>query len=333
MVNKTRKKVKKIIEIKNKNCATVPKNQKINIHKEMESWSTEEVISANHDIDENGFSINAQDDLFTFFEKFAKVKAEYCNSTNEFRVDKKAWFLDAQKAFYNYAARISDFLVNNDQPMQVEGAAKEKVSAQLVQKEKKTKGLTYEECRRIVQPVLNLEKGILTNQTMREISEAITRAQANAKEANYVFTSDMEQTIIAMVHEKFDTVTKSIWEYQIKSLVPSFINLDTFLHNRAEMVQGELRNRPPVAYEHVDAEPRRRQIWCAYCKLSTHTIFKCDRFDTLIIKAKIEFLQRDGRCFNCLSQHGRNPCPSGPCRTCDEPHNSVLCKRNPKNMV
>lgn len=297
----------------------------------MEDWSIEEVINAERDIDENGFSINAQDDLFTLFEKFSKVNAEYCNSTNEFRADNKIWFLDAQKAFYRYAARISSFLVTNKEPMQIQenqGAQPNPpVETRMVGTE--TEWLHYAECLRILQPIMDLDCGKLTTTTMKEISNAVKKARSNANEAKYEL-GDLELVIIALVHNKFDVVTKSIWEYQTMSID---------LRNRSGMVPAELHNQSPgpssstgAVLEHVDYEPRRRQLWCTYCKLATHTIFKCDHFDTLTIRAKTEFLQREGRCLNCLTPQGRNPCPSGPCRTCDHPHNSMLCPRNPKNL-
>lgn len=299
----------------------------------MEDWSTDEVISAERDIDENGYSINAQDDLFTLFEKFSKVNAEYCNSTNEFRVDNKMWFLDAQKAFYSYAARISRFLVNQEATIETETeqGASANPSTEEPMVETDAEWLSYAQCRRILQPVMNLERGKLTTTTMKEISNAVKKAQANAKEIKYDL-GDFEQVIIALVHEKFDTVTKSIWEFQTMSKNPTFAALQDFLRNRSDQVSVELRNQPQSVPEYNEPEQRRRQIWCAYCKVGSHTIFKCDHFDTLTLRAKTDFLQREGRCLNCLTPHGRNPCPSGPCRTCDQPHNSLLCRRNPKNM-
>lgn len=296
----------------------------------MEDWSTTEVFDAERDINENGFSINAQNDLFTLFEKFSKVNAEYCNSTNEFRVDNKMWFLDAQKAFYSYAARISEFLVKDEATLetQEEQGAMANPSKELAPD---AEWWSYAECRRILQPIINLEHGKLTTNTMKEISNAVKKVQANANEAKY-HLGNLELVIIALVHEKFDTVTKSIWEYQTMTIDPTFTVLQDFLRNRSEMVPAELRNQLPSANEQNEPEQRRRQIWCAYCKVGSHTIFKCDHFDTLTIRAKTEFLQREGRCLNCLTAHGRNPCPSGHCRTCNEPHNSMLCRRNPKNM-
>lgn len=197
----------------------------------MEDWSTAEVFDAERDIDENGVSINAQNDLFTLFEKFSKVNAEYCNSTNEFRVDNKKWFLDAQKAFYSYAARISSFLVKDEAPMQTQ---EDQGAMANPQKEEETDAewLSYAECRRILEPIMNLEREKLTTNTMKEISNAVKKVQANANEAKY-HLGDLELVIIALVHEKFDTVTKSICEYQTMSTDPTFTVLQEFLRNRS----------------------------------------------------------------------------------------------------
>lgn len=300
----------------------------------MEDWSTDEIISANQDINENGFSINAQDDLFVFFEKFSKINAEFQNSTTEFRASNKLWFLDAQKAFYSYAARISRFLVQSEEQMQTESSTQTIEDAQPVSQKAATtepEWLSYAQCRHILQPILQLERGKLTTSTMKEISNAIKKVQENAKRAKFDL-SGLELPIIALVHDKFDSVTKSIWEFQTLTSDPTFSVLEDFLRNRSKLVSAEIRNQSPGGFEQMEPEPRRRQIWCVYCKLATHTIFKCEHFDTLTIRAKTDFLQREGRCLNCLTQHGRNPCPSGHCRTCNEPHNSMLCRRNPKNL-
>lgn len=299
----------------------------------MEMWSTDEIVAAMRDIDQNGMSINAQADLFEFQKKFNEMVAEYRSST-EHEADKKECFIKAQKEFYLYAARISHFLLHSEDEMQIENE-NEVASVVLSDSEEKESDqqvpLTYAQCQYILQPVLELEAEKLTAKTMKEISMAVKKVIANANEERFNI-KQWEQPILMMVHSKFDATTKVIWEFQTQMTIPTFESLEAFLRARAPMVQVELRNQVPASQEQGENEPRRRQIWCPYCKSAAHTIFKCDLFDSLIIKAKTEFLQREGRCLNCLTNHGRNPCQSGLCRTCDQPHNSLLCRRNPKNQ-
>lgn len=194
--------------------------------------------------------------------------------------------------------------------------------------------LSYSQCRAILQPVMELEGENLTQSTMNNIAEAIKKAIATAGEVQYDL-GDMEQVIIALVHDKFDNVTKSIWEFQTMAADPSLSVLNDFLRNRSTMVEREMQNQQQGVQRNQQSavQPEtHRKIYCTYCRVNSHTIFKCDHFNTLTIRAKTEFLQREGRCLNCLTIHGHNPCPSGPCRTCDQPHNSTLWKRNPKNM-
>lgn len=328
---------------KSKTCRNIRKQflalqiQNNKKNKKMEGWRIEEIISANCEIDENGFPDNAQEKLDVLWKKFEDLKKGYLSASEQYKKENKEYFLEAQKTFCAYSARVSYFLVHGEEPMQTDVASQsdaqsEKDVSEIKETKKEENWLSYSQCQKILKPIMSLESGSLTKDTMNRIHSEIENAQAIAQTLDYEF-GELEQVIIALVHDKLDAISKGIWEYKIRTMDPTFSVLMDFLEVRSEMVEAELKpetNAKAQSFEQL--ETGQRAIWCAYCKATSHTIFKCEYFDTLTIRARTEFLQRDGRCFNCLSHHGKKPCPSGVCRTCNQPHNSLICARNPKNL-
>lgn len=105
------------------------------------------------------------------------------------------------------------------------------------------KRVPYVQYRRILQPVLELEGGHLTTNTMSDMFHAIEVAKQKMGALEFEFRN-IEQPIMAIVHSKFDVVTKGIWEFQLSLGEPTLEGMGRFLEQRSHMVQEELGPPP-----------------------------------------------------------------------------------------
>lgn len=140
---------------------------------------------------------------------------------------------------------------------------------------------------------------------------------------------------MAIVHSKFDVISKGIWEFQLSSMEPTIEIMEQFLERRSNMIEGEIGHAVSHSTPTTSAETgaRRKQPICIYCKSNTHTIYKCSTgFEGLTIPAKRKFLRQEDRCENCLMRHPNDVCTGGSCWTCKVQHNSMLCPKNAKNL-
>ncbi|XP_075163779.1 uncharacterized protein LOC142236428 [Haematobia irritans] len=77
-----------------------------------------------------------------------------------------------------------------------------------------------------------------------------------------------------------------------------------------------------------------RVLECKFCE-DNHTIRECPQFETLSVKERIEFVQNNGCCYNCLAiSHILRNCKSSfRCRYCGRRHHTLLHKPNSSTEI
>ena len=66
-----------------------------------------------------------------------------------------------------------------------------------------------------------------------------------------------------------------------------------------------------------------KKFTCAYCK-GTHATNNCDV--VVGVEKRLEFVKREGLCFNCLGRHRVSQCTSqGRCKRCNNKHHTSIC--------
>lgn len=306
---------------------------------DLESWTDGEVKSMGETIKKYGISDGAEEELIKITKKFVKICEDFEELNEEQKAENREKFHESQSNFFEVGALIANLLAKKDPviPMQIEdpstlgaSAAKEEVLQKSKKKEKadeKIIWLPYIQFRKILNPVLELDGGAINSRTMSDMDHAINNAVERAKSFNFDIVG-AEQAIMAIVHSKFDMVSKGIWEFQLAAMEPTIEAMQAFLEQRSAMIQQELGPVMPA----LEMGARRKQTVCIYCKSTAHTIYKCSQgFESLSILNKKQFLRREDRCENCFMKHPADICTAGPCWTCKTPHNSMLCPRNQKN--
>lgn len=313
----------------------------------MEPWSNKEIKKLGEFAKQHGLPDEIEPELIKLIQQFAKMSKEFSELNEEQKNKNREKFYESQKIFFEVGATVADIFIKKDDgaegpvanaemqidEQQASASAQEAVvivrtiPAQQVNND--LQWVPYVQYRKILQSVLELESGNLTDRTMSEIFHAIEVSKTKARGIEYDYAG-AEQPIMAIVHSKFDTVTKGIWEFQLGSGESTIETLERFLEQRANMIHEELGPPPaPVS----EASMRRKQTVCIYCKGATHTIYKCSAgFVSLTIAAKKQFLHREERCENCFMRHPNDICIGGSCWTCKVQHNSMLCPKNPKNL-
>lgn len=313
----------------------------------MEQWSNEELIKMGEFVKKHGIPDGAEEELIKYTEQFAKVCKEFKELNEEQKQVNRQGFYEVQSTFFEVGVVANLFMkkketeVNTQGAMSIAmqtdnqpGASASAVGGQAaivrkipVNPTEDIPWLPYLQYRKILQPCLELESGNLTNNTMSDIHHAIGVAKQKARAFDF-HINGIEQAILAIVHSKFDVISKGIWEFQLGTLEPTIESLERFLEQRSYMIQNELGSATPV----LESGSRRKTPLCIYCKSTTHTIYKCSSgFEALTIPAKKRFLRGESRCENCFMRHPNDICTSGSCWTCKIQHNSMLCPENPKN--
>lgn len=331
----------------------------------MEQWNNGDVRKIGEFAKVHGIPDGAEQELIKITKSFSLVCNEFDALNDEQKVRSRHEFYEAQQVFFKTGSIIadcfgkmvgceySDSAMDDENPEQMNASMQtdEPVALNTVQSatgavpktleivrtipikpvDETVTWLPYVQFKKILQPVLELECGQLSPQTIGDMYHAVENAKRKVRLFDYNIAT-VEQAIMAIVHAKFDLVTKGIWEFQLCALEPTIEELQKFLEKRSLQIQEEMGPPTPVRTPTVDTGARRKQTVCIYCKNTTHTIYKClNGFEGLSIPAKKQFLRREERCENCFMKHPGDICTAGSCWTCNLQHNSMLCPKNPKN--
>lgn len=171
-------------------------------------------------------------------------------------------------------------------------------------------------------------------------------------------TESWDTLIIYLITSKLDPCTEREWENYKSTLTNSnesgthlkLNDLIDFLKNRADVL--ETINMTHSKLSTSDSHPKnrlshhnkshsfistqnkqsnssnksnlKRSRNCSMCN-ANHPLYACNSFLNLSIKDKYDFLKQNKLCFNCLrAGHSLSECWFGPCKLCNQKHNSLL---------
>lgn len=311
----------------------------------MEEWSSEEMIKLGEFVKQHELPDGIEEELIKMVLKFATISKEYNELNEEQKKEKREDFHLLQDIFFSVGAGIAKLFVKKIKEvneMQTEeqqqeisaetGAVATMQTVPVCPANDSLSWVPYIQFRKTLRPVLELKSGNLTNHTMSEIFHALQVVKNKAR-AMEIDIAVVEQSAMAIVHSKFDEITKGIWEFHLSSVEPTIEVMERFLELRSNMIKDEIGKPSPIPSTSADTGARRKQMQCIYCKSAAHTIYKClNGFEGLNIPAKKQFLKREGRCENCFMRHPDDGCTAGSCWTCKVQHNSMLCPKNQKNL-
>lgn len=147
--------------------------------------------------------------------------------------------------------------------------------------------------------------------------------------------------IVYMLESRLRQSLKEAWDLRrpIAGL-PNLRDMLTFLSARARAkanipkgVSSTVRARTTTQLSESSesskssrpAKQVRKEAPCPLCKAS-HGLYRCSDFLSLSLRAREDKVHAWRLCGNCLNAgHRASECKRGDCRTCQKPHNSVLC--------
>ncbi|KOB65898.1 Gag-pol polyprotein [Operophtera brumata] len=158
--------------------------------------------------------------------------------------------------------------------------------------------------------------------------------------------------IIYIAVTKLDRTTEREWE-QYKSTTlnksgdsKSILKVDvllTFLKDRADMLETlqvshastcnikqitNTQNNHKVHCNVTTNNPHSQVKSCLLCK-DNHPLYACQRFLGSSLESRLKIVRENSLCENCLrAGHSVNECRFGPCRKCDQKHNSLIHQNN-----
>lgn len=177
-------------------------------------------------------------------------------------------------------------------------------------------------------------------------------------------TEYWDTLIIYIIVTKLDSITEREWEQHKCSLITSTNNTKTvvklndllhFLRNRADILETLIVSHSKAGvYSATDNNKRqfsnqltskfhcnivsnkpnnnksqgknaRNYKPCIMCN-DLHPLYSCQKFLDLSVQNRLKFIQTKQLCPNCMRPgHTVDTCVFGPCRKCDQKHNSLIC--------
>lgn len=172
-------------------------------------------------------------------------------------------------------------------------------------------------------------------------------------------TDSWDTLLIYLIVSKLDSTTERKWESHIgslshrpnndESLKIALNDLLSFLRNRADTLEmiNSNHSKPPAATNskqnftsnkptqvvscvsaNVNSTKKpfnnKRIRSCVMCN-GNHALYACVKFLNLPIQDRLNFVRDKNLCNNCLREgHSLNECLFGPCKQCQQKHNSLL---------
>ncbi|KFM61869.1 hypothetical protein X975_23938, partial [Stegodyphus mimosarum] len=134
--------------------------------------------------------------------------------------------------------------------------------------------------------------------------------------------------LMFIVQFKLDSSTRSWWERTLKrEEIPTLNDLLEFLKSHARTLQAGKQQgvRKQPTKEKLTSLASEIQAHCTYCKAG-HSVLKCNKFLSLNVQDRINFVKKNNLCFNCLvSHHKALECRSiFKCKKCFKNHHTLL---------
>lgn len=163
------------------------------------------------------------------------------------------------------------------------------------------------------------------------------------------------QFIIAIIQNRLDYVSRSLWMWQLDRGEPTLEQFTNFLVKRCSRIEMHERQpnqnqalavaqrpvqaqgavpRSPVANRAAcDEQPstskgKKHKPACIECG-GEHFLHECSQFKGMTLAQKRALLDFHRMCHNCRSTaHLRSQCKQGVCKRCGTKHNSLLCSES-----
>ncbi|XP_047996386.1 uncharacterized protein LOC125234220 [Leguminivora glycinivorella] len=198
----------------------------------------------------------------------------------------------------------------------------------------------YNNKRMIVNTILNrfMNQKRVYNGTSKSIRELLDTTQEclNSLKNNDVKINEWDTIVIHIILNKLDEETRKQWEEEISTLpvqeLPKLEKLTTFLDTRFRVLEmipsttySKDRERAIVRQRSFLTSPATTTVQCSYCK-QDHLNYLCKEFANLDVNNRVQHVQKERLCFNCLSsKHNVKNCKSKvSCHHCQRRHHSLL---------
>lgn len=185
----------------------------------------------------------------------------------------------------------------------------------------------------IMEPLFSLKKlNSASEQTLDVVLKAITSAATEAKNRGYTIEHD-SAIIIACVQRSLDGESQAIWAWELADREPTLDEFVNFLMERTKRIPKAAKPKPvpsisqSVKGQEKGAGAKKSKVTCVRCG-GPHHLHRCEQFRALVLRAKIETVERAKLCANCFSHlHSTKGCSFGECKRCQTKHNSLLCPK------
>ncbi|XP_024876474.1 uncharacterized protein LOC112457561, partial [Temnothorax curvispinosus] len=170
---------------------------------------------------------------------------------------------------------------------------------------------------------------------LQSLSDRIHTAVAALNKLNRTPEELWSDMLVSLGTQKLDAVTKKAWNLKFsEDRNPlSYEAFNKFLENRIRALE-EWKLSPSSSDKAKNANPHKVSSanvcakavsQCSLCK-AKHAFSSCPQFAGKSPSQRREIVQRERRCFNCLSQHHAVKACSSKflCRMCQKPHHTML---------
>ncbi|XP_065224059.1 uncharacterized protein LOC135848177 [Planococcus citri] len=195
--------------------------------------------------------------------------------------------------------------------------------------------------------------------SLRTLADTVTVNVQSVNNLGYESNKLSDAIIVYIASSKLDSRTRELWETKLISLpkdcddiLTTFVNC---IDERASTLQAMPPPPPPPlpplrTYTRTGKEkddPKAKQTVrtnatsvenpsqtttyaCPLCsKNKEHQLFACPVFKTYTCDQRIDFVQKNNRCFNCMrTGHSAASCRSMKCKECDKPHHTLIHRKS-----
>lgn len=177
---------------------------------------------------------------------------------------------------------------------------------------------------------------------LRRIIDTFTSNITSLAQLGYPLASATDlanQIVIQLVTSQLDETILREWRKDTPSHATTWIELQAFLTQMWKSIDDTKFSSKAPQKEHNSKFPHQgkahvsnnsnkeksSEVSCSLCKES-HWLWSCSKFRNFSVDERHKFVRSEKLCFNCLGKsHGAAQCRSkGRCKTCNQPHNSLL---------
>lgn len=184
----------------------------------------------------------------------------------------------------------------------------------------------------LIEKILNQPTGTSTTAAIKGLHDTTKECLLAIKNLD-IETSSWDPLLLQLLIKKLDRNTHIRFEQSLSSpkeipRVSEFLSFLEFQFQSMETIgkrdkpattQSCSRAVSSVAASNSNSNP------CKMCNIGGHRLYKCKQFLQLLEPERLNWVQRNGFCVNCLgNDHTTKTCTWGSCKKCDKKHNTLL---------